>query len=60
MRRPCPDQKIRTQLTHSPSGPCPGFQLGSIDWPFSLSDQEVRAPLPEGLSTRRPSPPAGE
>eukprot|EP00965_Chrysotila_dentata_P132795 4390874-Pleurochrysis_carterae.AAC.1 len=32
-------------------------------WPSSLSDQEIRAPLPEGPSARRPhlpSPPAGE
>eukprot|EP00965_Chrysotila_dentata_P056736 1882488-Pleurochrysis_carterae.AAC.1 len=60
MRRPCPDQKIRAQLTHSLSDPCPCFQLGSIGWPLSLSDQEIRAPLPGGLSTHRPSPPAGE
>eukprot|EP00965_Chrysotila_dentata_P052998 1758205-Pleurochrysis_carterae.AAC.1 len=27
---------------------------------MSLSDQESRAPLPKGLSTRHPSPPAGQ
>eukprot|EP00965_Chrysotila_dentata_P113246 3742070-Pleurochrysis_carterae.AAC.1 len=60
MRRPCPDQKIRAQLAHPSSGLCPCFRLGSIGWPLSLSDQEIRAPLPEGLSTCHPSPPAGE
>eukprot|EP00965_Chrysotila_dentata_P050029 1657880-Pleurochrysis_carterae.AAC.1 len=59
MRRPCPDQKIRARLTHSSSGPCPYFQLGSICWPLSLSDREIRAPLPEGPSTHRSSLPAG-
>eukprot|EP00965_Chrysotila_dentata_P011291 368038-Pleurochrysis_carterae.AAC.1 len=60
MRRPCPDQKIRAQLTHYSSGPCPCFQLGSIGWPSPLSDQKIRALLPGGPSMHRPSPPAGE
>eukprot|EP00965_Chrysotila_dentata_P039868 1324334-Pleurochrysis_carterae.AAC.1 len=60
MRRLCPDQKIRAQLAHSLIGLCPCFQLGSIGPPVSISDQEIRALLPEGPNTHRPSPPAGE
>eukprot|EP00965_Chrysotila_dentata_P080746 2664354-Pleurochrysis_carterae.AAC.1 len=49
VRRPCPDQKIRAQSTHSPSSPCFLLHLGSIGWPSWLSDQGIRALLPEGL-----------
>eukprot|EP00965_Chrysotila_dentata_P001017 33372-Pleurochrysis_carterae.AAC.1 len=59
MPRPCPDQKIRAQLAHSLSGPCPCFQLSLIGRPLSLSDRKIRALLPEGPSTYRPSLPAG-
>eukprot|EP00965_Chrysotila_dentata_P051222 1697744-Pleurochrysis_carterae.AAC.1 len=60
MRWPCPDQKIRAQLIHSLSDPCPYFRLGSLGWPLSLSGREIRALLPEGPSTHHPSTPAGE
>eukprot|EP00965_Chrysotila_dentata_P174774 5770021-Pleurochrysis_carterae.AAC.1 len=36
------------------------LSVGSIGWPSSLSDQETCALWPEDLSTRSPSPPAGE
>eukprot|EP00965_Chrysotila_dentata_P038129 1267098-Pleurochrysis_carterae.AAC.1 len=48
VQRPCPDQKVRAQSAHSLSGSCIHLHLGSIGWPLSLSDQEIRAPLPEG------------
>eukprot|EP00965_Chrysotila_dentata_P105071 3470781-Pleurochrysis_carterae.AAC.1 len=60
VRQPCPDQKVHAQPAHSLSGSCLRLQLGSIGWPSSLSDQEIRALLPEGPSAHRPSPPAGE